>query len=63
MKHPRSHDEIAESIIRREGLTFALAASSGKEGDLREARAYLKAAIIRALVAAPLAPPSTRRAP
>lgn len=47
----RRHDEIAERIITREGLTFALAAGAGKEGDLRTARRYLKDAICRALEA------------
>lgn len=43
------HDKLAERIIASEGLTFALAVSVGKEGDLRKAREYLKKAICRAL--------------
>lgn len=43
------HAEIADRICKTEGMTFALAASSGKEGDLREARKYLHTAIASAL--------------
>lgn len=46
----RRHEEAAERIIMCAGLTFALAAGGGKEGDLREARAILKAAICQALL-------------
>lgn len=41
------HDEIAESIIKCEGLTFALACHVGKE--IPAARALLKDAICKAL--------------
>jgi hypothetical protein len=43
------YDKTAERIIVEEGLTFALAAGNGKEGDLRTARQLLKNAIVRAL--------------
>lgn len=46
------NDAVAESIIRCEGLSFALAAKVGKEGDLREARAMLKERIVKELGAA-----------
>jgi hypothetical protein len=52
MREPKilkRHLDYAEAIIKREGLTFALAAGAGKEGDLREARQYLKGAICKAL--------------
>ena len=42
-------EEVAERIIKSEGLAFALASSVGKEGDIREARTYLKKAIVGAL--------------
>lgn len=40
------NEAVAESIIRCEGLTFALASKAGKEGDLREARKLLKERIV-----------------
>lgn len=46
---PRAHNELAEGIINTEGLIFALAIKNGKEEDMRKARQYLKAAIVRAL--------------
>lgn len=42
-------DDIAERIIRVEGLAFALASLVGKDDDLAFARAALKKAIIAAL--------------
>lgn len=42
-------DEIAERIIKLEGLTFARAAKYGLPHDLREASDLLKLAIIKAL--------------
>jgi hypothetical protein len=42
----RALDGCVERIIKTEGLTFALASSVGKEEDLREARAMLKAALV-----------------
>ncbi len=42
-------DAAAEKIITGAGLAFALAAGAGKEGYLREARALLKEAIVKAL--------------
>lgn len=43
------NEAIAESIIRCEGLSFALASKVGKEGDLREARRMLKERILKEL--------------
>jgi hypothetical protein len=43
------HLDIAERIVKTEGLTFALAVSNGGQADLRVAREMLKAAIVRAL--------------
>ena len=40
------NDAVAESVIRCEGLTFALASSTGREGDLREARKLLKERVV-----------------
>lgn len=48
-------DDRAEAIIKCQGLAFALAVSSGNEADMREARMYLKNAIVRALLDAVLA--------
>jgi hypothetical protein len=45
-------DEKAERIIKSEGLTFALAFRVGTDDDMREARAMLKAAIVKALIGA-----------
>ncbi len=47
----KTHDQIAEAIIKTEGLMFALAVAGGREGSISEARQYLKAAIMRALAA------------
>lgn len=44
-------DEVAERIIRVEGLTFALA-SLPPQKHLAEARQHLKEAIVRELIAA-----------
>lgn len=41
------NETIAESIIKSEGLAFALASEVGKEGDLREARGLLKERIMK----------------
>jgi hypothetical protein len=46
-----SHYETAEGIVTMQGLTFALAAAVGKEGDLEIAREAMKAAIANALAA------------
>jgi hypothetical protein len=48
------NESIAESIIRCEGLAFALASKVGKDGDLREARALLKSRLVKELMAASL---------
>jgi hypothetical protein len=48
------NNDIAESIIRCEGLAFALASKVGKDGDLREARDLLKTRLIKELMAAEL---------
>lgn len=42
--------EVADAICKTQGLTFALATSAGKEGDLRQARGFLAAAIARAIL-------------
>jgi hypothetical protein len=39
----------AERIIKRDGLSFALAARCGVEGDIMIARDFLKEAIVKAL--------------
>lgn len=44
-----SNDEIAERIIRNEGVTFALACVAGDPHDLLSARNFLKEAIASAL--------------
>jgi hypothetical protein len=46
-----SHDDVAEHIIKSEGLAFALGAAMGAthEDEFRQARAYLKKAIVDAL--------------
>jgi hypothetical protein len=47
-------EATAERIIRLQGLSFAMAACTGRAEDLKEARRGLKAAIIEALAAAEL---------
>jgi hypothetical protein len=48
------NDGIAESIIRCEGLAFALASKVGKDDDLRKARDLLKTRLVKELMAAEL---------
>lgn len=43
------HEKIAERIIKSEGLAFALASSVGRGDDLRQARGFLRDAIVMAL--------------
>lgn len=43
------HEQRAESIIKSQGFTFALAVVAGTENDLRKARFALKYAIVEAL--------------
>lgn len=43
------HAERAESIIKVQGLTFALAVASKDAQNMRDARDVLKRAIVRAL--------------
>lgn len=46
------YDDRAENIIKVQGLSFALAAMNGNNADIREARLYLKKAIVEALLEA-----------
>lgn len=45
-------EAVAESIIRCEGLTFALAVKVGRDSDLRNARTLLKERLIQELMRA-----------
>lgn len=45
----KRHEETAERIITTEGLAFALASNLASPDGLREARGYLRAAIVKAL--------------
>lgn len=46
-----SPEEIAENIIKFEGVIFAMALAGDNKDDMREARDCLKAAIVRAITA------------